>query len=100
MQVGKQVQNLMTCSHVDSRCWFVENQQLGLMKQSARHEHTLLLATRQLTNVAIVQASKTQLLQQLQGRFTFLFGDARPTTQHLASHHHHFKNRDGEIPIH
>ena len=99
VQIGKQVQNLVTRAHVDTRCWFVHDQNVWLAKHCACQKDSLLLTTREFANMSVSNIGNAELTQHLANGCAFGCSNAWPPTGFCASHCNYFFNCDGEVPV-
>ena len=99
VEVVEQVQDLVAQAHVDARRRLVHEQQLGLAEQRARDEHALLLAARQLADVAIGEIADVELREH-RGDLRAL-GAAGPRQPPAvdARHQHALAHRHREAPV-
>ena len=63
MKISEQVNNFVTGAHIDTRGWFIENEQFGIAMKGAGEEYSLLLAAGELADVTVFETAESELLE-------------------------------------
>ena len=99
VEVVEQVQHLVTGGDVDARSRLVHQDQVGPAEQGAGDEHTLLLATAQLADVAIGVGADAEPIEHLVDLEPLGVAPPRQPPAAGARHQHALADRDREAPV-
>lgn len=79
---------------------FIEQEQAGILDQGSGKQHTLLLATRKLADLATSQAIQPQSFQRLADAVVILLArPTKPAQVDVPTRHHQVDNTERKLPI-